>query len=202
MQAFFVNAQEKSSIKSMTSNKTAKKNEEKLPAPARAQSTLKLHSVGVGVGQTFLGGDFEDNGDDSITADLFYNYSASHSFDLLINGHYSVHKLGQKKVNLSGAAVGIKAKAYQFDSFAPFALAGLGFYSPKVKRTIGSTIKESDSKLVFGTTIGVGMELKLNKKFAVGIMGQFHNPFDIKQELDPEVEGSYHKLLITTFYSF
>ena len=35
-------------------------------------SKLKVHSVGIGIGQTFLFDDFEDNGDDSITADLFY----------------------------------------------------------------------------------------------------------------------------------
>ncbi|EQC44412.1 hypothetical protein [Bacteriovorax sp. DB6_IX] len=92
---------------------------------------LKVHSLGVGIGQTFLQGDFKDHGEDKITADLFYNYSASHSFDFLANFHYSTHEYRKKKVTATGLALGIKAKMFNFDNFSPFATGGLGFYSPK-----------------------------------------------------------------------
>ena len=33
-------------------------------------------------------------------------------------------------------------------------------------------------------------------------LGSIHNPFDIKQENGPEVEGSYSKIMITSMYTF
>ena len=37
------------------------------------QSPIGSHSFGIGLGQTFLTGDFGENGEDSITIDLYYN---------------------------------------------------------------------------------------------------------------------------------
>jgi len=205
-QASFVFSQEKASpIKKLTSTKVSKEAQKEIPESSSMENegeTLKLHSLGIGLGETFLGGDFADNGDDSITFDLFYNYSASHSFDLLLGAHHTEHKLGTRRTILNGATMGIKAKAYQFDSFSPYLLGGLGFYAPKVKREINGVIKESKSHTVFGLHLGVGCELRLNRRITVGVLAVHHDPFDVKQELDPKVEGSYNKLLITTFYSF
>lgn len=190
---------------------TSKDNEKKATAlPAvpnnspRPTNALNVHSLGIGLGQTFLNGDFDDNGEDKITFDILYNYSASHSFDLLIDLHSHKHSFQGKYVRLTGLATGIKAKLYNFDNFAPFAVAGLGFYAPKTKRlnSAGTALVESESKVVFGIHLGAGGELRLNDKFTVGLLGQYHNPFDIKQELAPDVEGSYFKLLITSFFHF
>jgi hypothetical protein len=198
--------EKKKQIQKITSSESAEKVEEKLesePAPSYVnEDELKVHSLGVGIGQTFLGNDFKDNGDSSITGDLYYNYSASHSFDLLVNGHYSSHKIGAKKTSLKGTAIGIKGKFYQFDSFAPFVVGGLGFYAPQVTRELNGTLKKSESKLVFGSHLGFGADLRLNRHTMIGVIFHYHNPFDIKQELDPEIEGHYYKLLITAFYSF
>jgi len=98
--------------------------------------------------------------------------------------------------------MGIKTKFYQIDNFSPFAVAGLGFYAPKVRREIRGQLVESETKVAFGYHFGGGGDLKLNDKVTVGLYGSFHNPFDVKQELGPEVEGRYYKLLITAFYSF
>jgi hypothetical protein len=202
-QATVVYAQ--SNIKSLTSGKAAEEASKEIPHEGSSPSDdniLKLHSLGVGLGQTFLNGDFEASGDDSITADLYYSYSASYSFDLVTNVHHSAHKLGNKKTELNGLAVGIKGKGYQFDSFSPFILGGLGFYDPRVTREVNGSLKKSKSKVVFGTHFGLGVELRLNRHFLLTIMAHYHNPFDVKQELDPEIEGSYHKLLIILSYSF
>lgn len=172
------------------------------PAAPRMGSSLQKHSLGLGIGQTFLYSQFEDNGEDKITVDVYYNYAASYSFDFMLNLHVSSHEFKQTKTDLSGLAIGIKAKAYQIDNFSPFAVAGLGFYSPKVTRLVESEYIESTSKLVFGVHFGVGAELKLNDKFTVGLMAHYHDPFDVKQEVGPKVEGNYLKLLITTFYTF
>lgn len=174
------------------------------PAPAivRPGSALNKHSLGVGIGQTFLYSQFEDNGQDEITVDLYYNYSASHSFDLLLNAHLSSHEFGETESDLFGFAIGIKSKFYNIDNFTPFAVAGLGFYSPTVVREVEGKLVESTSHLVFGVNLGAGGELKLNEKYSIGLMAHYHDPFDVKQEVGPKVEGNYIKLLITSFYTF
>jgi hypothetical protein len=163
---------------------------------------INRHSVGLGLGQTILFGDLKDNGDNQITVDAFYSYSASYSFDLLANFHLSKHKFREQSVTIPGVAVGIKGKIFQFDNFSPFVLGGLGFYHPTVERFSENQITKSEGKWTFGTHLGFGVDLKLNDQFVFGIFTHYHNPFDIKQEIGPEVEGSYSKFLITTMYSF
>ena len=69
------------------------------PAPAsrapepRIPNGLKKHSIGIGIGQTFLVGEFEDLGENKITWDLLYSYSASHSYDLLMNFHHEKYRI-------------------------------------------------------------------------------------------------------------
>ena len=166
------------------------------------EGNLKIHSFGVGLGQTFIKGDLSDHGSDRITTDILYNYSASYSFDLAVSYHFSTHSINKTGsfARLHGLAVGIKGKLYQFDSFSPFLLGGLGLYAPKVRRRVNGAVVDSTSTPVFGTHFGVGGELLLNRRFSVGILGHYHNPFDRQEEFGPEIEGSYFKLLITTFY--
>lgn len=202
----------KSAIQNLTSRKKAQSvqktatsgNSGKSSLSAQIPSGLKKHSLGIGVGQTFVAGDFADHGENKITWDLLYNYSASHSFDLLTNFHLSKHEFRETYSRLLGLTMGIKAKLFQFDAFSPYALGGFGFYSPKVRRRIGdnNTLVESESKVAFGYNLGVGGDLRLNEIMSVGLLAQYHNPFDIKQDVGSEVEGRYYKLLITTFYTF
>ncbi|PIP95253.1 MAG: hypothetical protein COW00_13965 [Bdellovibrio sp. CG12_big_fil_rev_8_21_14_0_65_39_13] len=208
---FLAHAEGPVSIKKLTSKETAKKvskgeieEDTSSPAPtyAAASGAVNLHSIGLGLGQTFLNGKFQDNGEDKITADLLYSYSASNSFDLLADFHYSKHEFRGRYVRLTGLALGIKAKIFNFDAFSPFVVGGLGFYAPMVKRPVGNDLVESKSKIVFGNHIGLGAELRLNRRVTMGVMAQIHNPFDVKQEIGPEVEGSYGKLLIYGMYSF
>ena len=183
--------------------KETKKTEPRVvSAEPRVPGAVKVHSVGVGIGQTFLRGKFEDYGEDKITWDLLYAYSASHSFDFIADFHSNKHSFRQQWVRTTGLGLGIKAKVYQFDAFAPFATGGLGFYQPKVKRYVNGVLQESETKTSFGWHVGVGAELRLNRNFTTGILAKLHNPFDVKQYLGPEVEGSYTKLMITGMYSF
>lgn len=172
------------------------------PEP-RIPSALKKHSFGVGVGQTFLVGDFENLGENKITWDLLYNYSASHSFDFFANFHTEKYSFRQQWVKATGLAIGIKGRAYQFDNFSPYGLFGFGFYSPKIKKFVNNVLLESESKATFGWHIGAGADLKLNSKLSTGILFHYHNPFDVKQDtVGLEVEGSYFKMLITGMFTF
>ena len=180
-----------------------KKVEPKAPTPEpRVPSTVKVHSLGIGIGQTFLKGKFDDYGEDKITWDLIYTYAASHSFDFIADFHSNKHEFRQQWVRTTGLGLGIKAKIYQFDAFAPFVTGGLGFYQPKVRRFVNGVLTESETKTSFGWHLGVGAELRLNRHFSTGLLAKVHNPFDVKQEVGPEIEGSYGKLMITGMYTF
>ena len=131
-----------------------------------------------------------------------YAYKASHSFDFYANFHTSSHKLRETKSTITGLALGIRGRAYQFDAFAPFIVAGLGFYHPKVKRYLEQSLLESEQKITFGVHLGGGADLQLSRRVSVGVMVHYHNPFDIQQDIGPDVEGSYFKLLLTAMYHF
>lgn len=168
--------------------------------PEATQREVNKHAIGVGLGQTFLLGGFNKKGDDKITVDMLYTYTASYSFDLLINLHNSEHSFKEKEVKLRGVSMGIKARYYEFDAFSPYVLGGLGFYAPQIITSSG----ESDRKTTFGLNFGAGMDLRLNDEFIVGLLAHYHSPFKIEQE-DPDisdVRGSYFKLLMTLMYQF
>lgn len=169
----------------------------------RIHSNLESHSIGVGIGQTFLKSDFGRAGDDKITWDLFYNYRASHSFDFIANYHFMKHRFGKTFTQTNGLALGIKARVFQFDNFSPYVLGGFGFYQPKIRRDIGGEdFRTSDTKTTFGWHIGSGAELQLNRHFSAGVLLHIHNPFSIQQEQGPDVRGWYYKLLLTGMYTF
>jgi len=159
---------------------------------------IHKHSVGFGLGQTFLIGDFEKYGDNKITGEAFYSYSASYSFDMLLNFHYSEHEYKDNLVSLMGLSVSIKGKYFDFDSFSPFLMGGLGFYRPRIR----IDDEWSEGKNTFGFNVGGGVDLQLNDKVTIGILGHYHNPFDVKQDDMKDVRGSYFKLLMTLMYQF
>lgn len=163
-----------------------------------ASRQINQHGVGIGIGQTFLLGNYQPYGDNKITGDLFYTYSASYSFDFLANIHASNHEYKNKEIYLRGITFNIKGRSYEFDNFSPYFLGGLGFYQP----VISKDGEESEAKNTFGFNIGAGADLRLNDKFAVGLLSTFHNPFDVKQDQTEDVKGSYFKLLLTTMYLF
>jgi len=159
--------------------------------------------IGIGVGQTTLMGDFSKFGENKITVDAYYKYSASYSFDAIANIHYSKHseKNGEYS-RVAGTALGIKGKFFQYDAFSPFALGGVGFYLPKIRRQINNNLLESKTKLAFGVHFGGGVDIKLNNFFTAGLLAHYHNPFDVKQDIGPKVNGSYFKIMVTAMYTF
>lgn len=166
------------------------------------QRKLKTHSVGLGLGQVFLFGNHDKYGDSGLGIDLFYAYTVSYSFDLLINSHYSSHSSGATKTSLLGTTANIKGRFFDYDSFAPYFIGGLGFYHPKNRRLVGASLQNSSSKIGFGFSLGLGVDLKLNERITVGLMSTYHHPFDQNQDLGPDVTGSYMRVLMTAFYTF
>lgn len=164
-----------------------------------AQRKLRQHGLGLGIGQTFLFGNYGKYGEDKITADLLYSYAASHSFDLLVNAHMSTHKDNSEEVKLMGLTGSFKGRMFEYDNFSPFFLAGLGFYAPQADRDgSGKTTR----KLSFGTNFGGGMDLRLNDNYVIGVMAQLHWPFRIQQDEGSDLKGYYMKLLLTGMYLF
>ncbi len=173
------------------------------PTPsAGAPRRLQQHGLGLGLGQTFLLGKYADYGQNKITMDVLYSYAASYSFDILVNAHRSEHKDKNEKINLLGLDAGIKARFVEYDNFSPFFLGGLGFYAPEAKRSINGSNKWTDQKVTFGLNFGGGVDLRLNDNYVVGVLGQMHCPFVVKQDSQSDLRGYYFKLLITGMYLF
>lgn len=196
MSFFILSPAKAQEVKKESTSKVVEKETSKMITAAGRK--IHQHSLGIGLGQTFLWGNFESKGDDKITADILYAYTASYSFDLLINYHDSHHEYKNKKVFLSGISMSIKARSYEFDAFSPFVLGGLGFYQPQIEKNG----VQSEVKNTFGFNLGGGADLRLNDKVAVGVLAQFHKPFDVKQDETETVRGSYFKLLLTAMYLF
>lgn len=187
-------------------NKKAPTPEAPPAAPVLSGSTKKIHThmLTLGIGQVILYGDFSDLGEDGITADLYYTYKASHSFDFVANFHYFKQDTDTLSIEVPALALGIKGRFFQFDSFSPYGIVGLGFYAPKVDRSVNGAVVTSDDKVTLGDHFGIGMDLDLNDKITIGVIFHYHNPFDIKQDASKggQVEGSYGKLLLTAGYTF
>lgn len=201
--AFSAQAQ---SIQDLTSRENEKKAGQSSPTRSNGRSATKInsHNIGIGVGQTFMKSDFKSLGDDKVAIpDLYYTYTASRSFDFLANFHTSEHSIENQKITTTGLALAIKGRVYQYDNFAPYLVGGFGFYRPKVKRLLdGQSLVNSEGKFTFGMNMGAGAELILNDRVTVGTILHFHNPFSVQQDNQPEVNGSYYKLLLTALYSF
>lgn len=163
---------------------------------------LQQHGLGVGLGQTFLMGNYGKHGDDKITMDLFYSYAASYSFDLLINAHLSEHSDENEKMKLMGLTSSFKGRFVEYDNFSPFFLGGLGFYAPRAKRFNGTSSSWTKQDVTFGLNFGGGADLRLNSHYVVGLMGQMHWPFQVEQDGQSDLKGYYLKLLITGMYQF
>lgn len=198
-------AQTKPNIGELTSEKSAQKvsTQTQSISDDRIPMGVNKHHFGIGFGQTFLYGDLRDNGISKITPpDLYYNYSASYSFDFMANLHYSKHKYKQNSSEIMGLALAIKAKVFQFDAFSPFFLGGLGFYMPSTKYQTDQGKVSTDHRLVLGLNLGAGAELRLNDQVNIGVIAHYHDPFDVRQEDRKDLGGSYMKLLILAMYSF
>ena len=163
---------------------------------------IRTHSIGGGIGQTVLLGNYQKYGEDKIALDLFYAYAASYSFDILVNAHWSKHQDKGEKMIVKGLAASIKSRLFEFDNFSPFVLGGLGFYQPRAQRRTGTGKQWTDEKLTFGLNFGGGVDLRLNEEWTVGAMGQMHWPFAVKQDNQSDLKGYYFKMLLTLMYSF
>jgi hypothetical protein len=194
----------KPNIHQLTNEKSAKKANasNNSDEAERIPGAVHKHSVGIGIGQTFLRSDLGANGNDKITPDLYYTYSASYSFDFVANAHYSTHTYLNREATIRGLALAIKGKGFQFDAFSPFVLGGFGFYLPSAKRILNGVPTDTRTQLVFGVNVGVGVELRLNDEATIGVIAHYHDPFDVRQDVGPPLEGSYMKLLIVASYTF
>ena len=188
------------SIKKLTSNKTANdaystSSKEEFFKDLYNNKTKK-HWLGLGIGQTHLIGNTYKKVDNELGFNGQYLYSASRSFDVYVNFHYSKHTRENQWVKLPGLTIGIKGRVYTLDSLSTFLLTGLGYYWPSVNREVNGTLMESETKAVLGVNIGTGLGLKLNAKSSISFVGHFHHPFKIKQEIGRDIRGSFFNLFM------
>ena len=164
---------------------------------------LKKHSIGIGVGQTFLFGDFDNTADDGVTVLNFYHvYEVSYSFDLFTNLHFNTLDSGSEEIELFGLTTSIRTNIFKFDSFSPFIFGGFGFYRPRATSEENNELSQTQSEIVFGLNGGTGVDLELSPHYTISLLAQYHLPFDVEQDQGPSLDGSYLQLLIGFFYNF
>ena len=161
-----------------------------------------FHQVGLGVGNTILNGDFADYGEDKITFDGFYSYLKAKPFYPLLNIHHFKSKSGQQYFTSTALVSSIAYDMVEYDGLTLSPFVGLGFYRPYAKRFVGSTLVTTNKKMVLGTTLGLNVKLDLNPLWAFAFLFQYHNPFDKRQDIGPDFEGHYVKLMAALFYRF
>jgi len=160
----------------------------------------KTHLITLGLGQGLLFERYSDYGDDQITGDVFYTYRASYTWDFMANYHWQKFKKNNTWAKIQGVAMSIRGNLMHYDQFLPYVLGGLGLYRPQIQNKEGRT---SVRKTVLGLNLGAGVELQLHRHFAVGLLGQIHNPFKIKASGDhPKLDGRYAKIMMTGSYIF
>jgi hypothetical protein len=191
-----------SELKEDTSIKAPKEETPSRGSTSAAPRRVQQHGLGIGLGETFLLGNYGKYGNDKITVDFLYTYAASYSFDILVNAHMSEHKDEDERMKVMGLTGSIKGRFVEFDNLSPYFLGGLGFYAPKARRDKDSGTKWTDQKVTFGLNFGGGVDLRLNDEYVVGVMGQMHWPFKVEQDGQSDLKGYYFKLLITGMYLF
>lgn len=186
-----------------TANVADNNNKEVVVDEKNASPAFFQHGLGLGLGQTLLLGDFADHGDDELALDLFYQYRASYTFDFLANFHTNTYKKDDnQKTDLTGFTLNIKGRLFDFDAFAPYLSGGLGMYWPRVTRYNGTVLTQSEKHAVLGVNLGLGADLQLNEHFSFGFATFYHHPFNVKQETQESINGSYMRLMATVFIHF
>jgi hypothetical protein len=61
---------------------------------------------------------------------------------------------------------------------------------------------ESRGKNTFGFNVGTGADLQLNPRYTVGVLLNLHQPFEVQQDNQGDVGGTYMKLLMTLMYKY
>ena len=146
----------------------------------------KKHKVMFGIGQLFLFSDFSEKGNDKITSDLEYIYMSQEKFDVTLNTHFFSTERRNQDIHVWAVAPSIKYNLYKKESVTFYGKGAFGFYNIEVE----------DSKWVFGTNLGTGVEVDLNDKYVVGMKWDYHMPFEVRYSDGTEVDGSYMRLLI------
>ncbi|MEI8346787.1 MAG: hypothetical protein WCG27_04920 [Pseudomonadota bacterium] len=201
-----------SGIRELTSTKSSTQSVQSAQVASAAPptgSTLKdyshRHSFGLGYGQTYIRGGFDQLGKDGMSPDLYYSYRISPLFDFVANFHRATFQSGkanEQEVTLAGLTLGPKHQFYQFDSFSAFVMGGLGFYQPTTSQKQNGEVIESDGHTVLGLHLGTGVQLNLNENYAASFIGHYHDPFDVELDNGGKLSGSYLKIIILGSYIF
>lgn len=176
-----------------------------LAIPCYAHAFLQQegkHTLTLGLGYASLYNDFEDHGESGITPNLGYYYGRENKFFPIVDFHFFKQEFRQSYFSSKSINFSIGYNYFSFDSFYFSPFGGLGFYLPRASRTINGVLEETDSKLVFGVSLGMDTFLKLNEDYGVGFRYQYHNPFDSPQDVGGDLEGHYTILSVNISKSF
>ena len=160
-------------------------------------------AVSLGLAQTYLYNDFADHSRNSFTPTLSYRYFRDQKFFAQAELHYFKEDFGREDFSSKSLNFAIGHHFWSLDNLSLGFNGGFGFYGPRATRLSGTSYKETESKIVFGTTLGLNTLMKLNPKYAISFQYQYHNPFDVaQQDSSSDLEGHYTLISINLLYYF
>lgn len=175
-------------------------------ASTTSHAAESTHTVGIGVGEVLLMGDFSKNVDNALGLNLIYHFGASQLFGLTTLAHISSHSggNGQNSLAIKGLSPNVRVNLGYYDRIVVYTLGGFGFFL--VDEKIGV---QSGSVTTFGLNLGGGVDLLLHPHFKFGTALTFHNIFG---KTDPasaigssaalSIGGTYVGLFLAMGYIF
>jgi len=124
------------------------------------------------VGEIFLTGSLAKYFQDSIGTELKYTYGVSDLFAFESSTGYSGFSKTNDTMSLMYLNAGLRTNLVFFDQLIPYASFDLGFYRPAM--TIDSV---NYAALLFGLSLGAGVDLTITKNLFFGTRLTYHDMF-------------------------
>lgn len=143
-------------------------------APRVANAAAGSHSVGIGLGQVLLMGDFSKNFSDGLGLKLTYGYEASDMFGLLASFGFSSHSNADASNTLliKGFQPDLKVNFAYIDKLVLYGFTGFGIY-----RVNEALARNAGAVWTLGFELGTGFLLNLDNHFSFGSALGFNNIF-------------------------
>jgi hypothetical protein len=167
------------------------------------------HSLGLGIGDEILFGNFSSNFPDSMAFQLNYNYDASPLIGLTVMASLGSHSnaITGGSLGIDGLTPDLRFNLAKFETLTFYAMSGFGLY--KISESFGGSTP-SASVTTIGFNLGGGFELRLAKHFAFGTSLDFYNIFSKTDDstaaanggTGTTVGGTYMHLMLNFSYIF
>jgi len=153
-------------------------------------------SVGLNIGQaSLISNNMDQYGTVGFGVGGFLTYAPSDMFDVNVDLVYSPHGKGGNEANSIYGTMDLRM-LLKFDEVFPFIAAGAGFYRNSLSGV------NAGSATTFGFNAGLGLDVKLGKRFVVGIITKYHPVFDKELSAGVPAIGDFWDAMLRFGFTF